>query len=380
MKNKPFNKTVTANTGKDILKLFNAKKDKQKDLAVVSPSGETEEALFDIWKTLLHHENFGVNNDFFQVGGNSIKGIQLVARINRHFSVQIGLTDIFLQPTIAQIASLVGDRQKSSLHSSIITVQPRPDRIPLSFSQERLWFIDRLEGSVPYHLPVVLRLKGNVNKDILGRVFQEIVNRHEALRTVIDEIEGQASQKILEKNAWQLEHIDGSVYSDDNKSLQKYIDKLVIAPFDLSKDHMVRCTLISLDQEDHFLVVTMHHIAADAWSMTVIVNEVVQLYASFIEGGSSNLAPLPLQYADYALWQRNYLQGEILDKKIGYWKDKLRDVAALQLPVDHTRPSVQKSHGASLDFKIDKELSAELELLCQQEGTTIYMTLLAAFN
>jgi NRPS condensation-like uncharacterized protein len=230
---------------------------------------------------------------------------------------------------------------------SIQVVEPRPEHIPLSFSQERLWFIDRLEGSSQYHLPVVLRLKGNLNKDALAKSIQEIVNRHEVLRTVIrQQAEGQASQYIMRKDAWQLDHVDDAIYEKGEESLQSYIQHLIKAPFDLSKDHMLRASLINIDENEHVLVLTMHHIAADGWSMSILVKEVMELYGSYNEDKDIQLARVPLQYADYAIWQRNYLQGEVLERKLGYWKQKLADVTPLEIPGDYARPAIQSMKGA----------------------------------
>ncbi|MEO7536236.1 MAG: amino acid adenylation domain-containing protein, partial [Ferruginibacter sp.] len=344
------------------------------------PRNEVEVKLAEIWQELLRVDRIGVHDNFFELGGHSLLAMRVISAIRRELETELAIKALFVNPTIALLALHLKGEQKTLALPTIQAVKERPENVPLSFGQERLWFIDRLEGSVPYHLPSVLRLKGKLNKAGLAHALQTIVNRHEVLRTVIREYEGKASQYIINENEWELNIVDGLIYKENPDALKSYIHQLSIKPFDLSKDHMIHATLIALDGEDHVVVMVMHHIASDAWSTSILVKEVVELYSSYEQNRSSNLTPVQLQYADYALWQRNYLQGEILDKKIGYWKDKLRDVAALQLPVDHTRPSVQKSHGASLDFKIDKELSAELELLCQQEGTTIYMTLLAAFN
>jgi NRPS condensation-like uncharacterized protein len=217
---------------------------------------------------------------------------------------------------------------------------------------------------------------------VLSKVFQQVINRHEVLRTVFLQENDQVYQFILEKDSWNLDLQDGSKYIEtaDNQELQIYIEKLIVAPFDLGKDHMVRATLLALSCEDYLLVITMHHIASDAWSMSIIVNEVVELYSAYMEDRASNLIPLDLQYSDYSIWQRNYLQDEILNSKLEYWKAKLDGVATLVLPADYTRPSVQSTRGASIDFHIDKELSAKIQLLCQQQGTTTFMTLLAAFK
>ncbi|MEJ7675699.1 MAG: condensation domain-containing protein [Chitinophagaceae bacterium] len=317
---------------------------------------------------------------FFKVGGNSLKAVQLVSRISRDFSVHVQLTEIFLQPTIEKLAIHILSQEKSLLSSSIISIQQRPNQIPLSFSQERLWFIDQLEGSVQYNLSDVFRLRGEFNKEALEHALSMIVDRHEVLRTVILEEHGKPYQYIKEKGRWQLNVVDGHLFQNNTLGLKQYIDKLIREPFDLSKDDMIRAHLITLNNQEHVLVVTMHHIASDGWSLSIFTKELVELYGYYINERTALPEPLKLQYADYAIWQRQHLQGELLNKKISYWKEKLKGVSPLQLPTDYIRPTVQSTKGALKSFNIDKELSGQLVQLSNQQSTTLFMTLLAAFK
>jgi NRPS condensation-like uncharacterized protein len=250
----------------------------------------------------------------------------------------------------------------------------RVEHIPLSYSQERLWFIEKLEGTVQYHLPAVLKLKGKLNIEALQYALKTIVDRHEVLRAVIRENNGQGYQCILEQNHWQLGIDDNFNQQNDPHGLQQYIVTSISQPFDLSNDYMLRANLVKLGDDDYVLVVTMHHIASDGWSLSVIVKEVIELYGAYIEKRPAQLPALALQYADYAIWQRTYLQGELLDKKISYWKNKLEGVLPLQLPTDYERPVIQSMKGAVTGLLIDKELSAQLQSLCQQHETTMFMT------
>ncbi|MBK8549760.1 MAG: amino acid adenylation domain-containing protein [Ignavibacteria bacterium] len=252
--------------------------------------------------------------------------------------------------------------------------------LPLSFSQEQIWFIDRLEGSIQYHLPAVLRLSGKLNKNALEKALQNIVNRHEVLRTVIQETEGKAYQLVKENYNWKLKFVDGSKFKDKEEKLKSYIKDLINIPFDLSEDPMMRGHLISINDDDHRLVITLHHIASDGWSLSIFVKELVELYESYEKNREDNLTPLPIQYADYAIWQRNYLQGEVLEKKLDYWKEKLRGSEPLQLATDYNRPAVQSTKGSVAGFSFDKELSESLQTLSQQQGATLFMTLLSAIN
>ncbi|NML38920.1 amino acid adenylation domain-containing protein [Chitinophaga sp. G-6-1-13] len=252
--------------------------------------------------------------------------------------------------------------------------------VPLSFSQERLWFIDQLEGSISYHLPNILRLKGTLNREALAYAFQEIVNRHEVLRTVMTEEAGVAYQQVLDKGKWNIKVTDDPIYKQNEKALEEYLRSLIEVPFDLQKDHMLRADLICLSADEHVLLVTLHHIASDGWSTGIIVPELVELYQSFVEGRPAQLLPLTIQYADYAIWQRENLSATVLKEKLDYWKGKLKGSSTLELPIDYVRPIVQSTHGASRRYRLDPALSDQLQALSLQQGSTLFMTLLAAFN
>ena len=253
--------------------------------------------------------------------------------------------------------------------------------IPLSFSQERLWFVDRLEGSVQYHIPAVLRLKGELNRKALEDTLRTIINRHEVLRTVIREYNDQGYQHIMSAEDWTLGSIkEPGINGKKNGELSSYIAELIGRPFDLSADYMLRADLMQLSKDEYFLVVTMHHIASDAWSTSILVKEVIGLYNAFAGNLEIDLPEPPIQYADYALWQKQHLQGKVLEDMLGYWKSKLEDVAPLQLPTDYGRPLVPSSRGAVQVIKIDKQIATDIADLSRRQGTTQYMTLLAAFN
>ncbi|MCW3112753.1 MAG: amino acid adenylation protein, partial [Segetibacter sp.] len=252
--------------------------------------------------------------------------------------------------------------------------------IPLSFSQERLWVIDKLEGSVEYNVSSVFHLKGTLNRQALENTLQTLIDRHEALRTVFYQVDGVPYQKIKERNFYTLDVINNSNNKNKPTEVKELVRQLVRKPFNLSKDYMLRSSLISITEQEFYLVITVHHIAADAWSMPIIVQEVVQLYRSYVAGNENQLEQLNLQYADYAVWQRNFLQGDVLNKKLAYWKGKLQEVTALQFPTDFIRPSARSTRGASLDFNVDLELTGQLKEISRQYGASLYMTLLAAFN
>ncbi|MEZ4691278.1 MAG: amino acid adenylation domain-containing protein [Ignavibacteria bacterium] len=264
----------------------------------VAPRNETEEKLAAIWKDLLNIEQAGVNDNFFELGGHSLLAMRLISAIRREFNSELGIKDIFYYPTIAELAEQIGKENPVSVLPAVVSGE-RPKHIPLSFSQERLWFIDRLEGTVQYHIPAVFRLKGELNKDALSKALQSIVERHEVLRTVIYEKNGTGYQKILNCKDWSLNESDGSDIKKDPDSLQNYIQDIINKPFDLSADYMLRADLIKTDEKESILVVTMHHISSDGWSLSVIVNELAELYKAFDENRTPDLLPMPIQVCGF---------------------------------------------------------------------------------
>jgi amino acid adenylation domain-containing protein len=291
----------------------------------VAPRNEMEAALAAIWQELLGVERVGIYDNFFELGGHSLLAMRLVTIVRKTFDVEVAIKSIFSYPSIATFAGHLAIQNTGLLVPSIKDFS-RPLHIPLSFSQERLWFIHQMEGSTQYHLPAILRLKGTLNREALKHALHSVVERHESLRSVIYEEQDEAYQKIISSSGWKLSLADGAVYKNDREGLSHFIRPLISKPFDLTADYLLRATLIKLDESEYVLVVTMHHIASDGWSLPVIIKEVAALYASYTEGRSSGLSVPEIQYADYAIWQRNYLQGAVLENKIGYWKDKLSGV------------------------------------------------------
>ena len=307
--------------------------------------------------------------------------MRLISFIRKELNVEISIKELFTYPTIEGLATRLGSGV-SEVTMPPLEAHARPENIPLSFSQERLWFIDQLEGSVQYHIPAVLRLKGKLDVSALDHAFKTVLDRHEVLRSVIYQVEGNPFIRVKEDNDLAISVIDDFSNKEhrSNNELRQYISDLVNEPFDLSRDNMLRASLIRLADDEHILVVTMHHIASDGWSISILVREVVELYESFIQRQAPALIPLSIQYPDYAIWQKNYLQGDVLDRKLDYWKQKLSGVSAIQLPTDRARPAVRSNQGAMHGFAIDKNLVDRLQQLSQQNGVTLFMTLLGAFN
>ncbi|HWW77567.1 MAG TPA: condensation domain-containing protein, partial [Pyrinomonadaceae bacterium] len=260
----------------------------------------------------------------------------------------------------------------------------RDEALPLSFAQQRLWFFDQLQpNSATYNMPFPMRLTGQLDLEALRRTLREIVRRHEALRTTFVSVDGEPVQVI--NPAWQVELpvVDLSELSEDRREAEtnRLAAEEARRPFDLKQNPPLRAGLIKISEDDHVVLLTLHHISSDAWSMGVMVREIVALYGAFHEGRPSPLPELPVQYADYALWQRRWLQGEVLDAQMSYWREQLAGApVVLELPTDRPRPSMQTHRGAQLPLMLPEKLSESVKALGRREGVTLFMTLLAAWQ
>ena len=255
--------------------------------------------------------------------------------------------------------------------------------MPLSFAQQALWFLDQLSpGQATFNVPAVVRIEGPLDADALERSFQEIVQRHEALRTTFAIVDGRPVQVIAESLDLALEGVDLCAFAADQREAEavRLAAEEARRPFDLARGPLVRATLLRLDERDHALLLTMHHIVTDGWSFGVAAHELTTLYASFRDGTPAALPELPIQYADFAHWQRNRLQGEVLDQLLGYWSKQLAGVVPLELPTDRPRPPSGRPAGAIRTFALAPDLSAKLDALSSRESATPFITLLAAFQ
>ncbi|MHC5760523.1 amino acid adenylation domain-containing protein [Nostoc sp.] len=258
------------------------------------------------------------------------------------------------------------------------------EELPLSYAQQRLWFLDQLEpNSAFYNIPIALRLVGNLNQAALEQSLQEIIHRHEALRTNFITVDGKPSQIIHTETNWTVSVFEWQHLSPAEQEIatQQLAQEQALLPFDLANEALIRATLVLLSQTEHILLVCMHHIVSDGWSMGVFIQELAALYKAYSQGEPSPLAPLPIQYADFAIWQREWLQGDVLQTQLSYWQQQLKDAPALlSLPTDRPRPAVQTFAGATQEFKLSVELTNRLTKLSQEQGCTLFMTLLAAYH
>ncbi|HEY7768517.1 amino acid adenylation domain-containing protein, partial [Longimicrobium sp.] len=351
----------------------------------VAPRTPVEEVLAGIWAEVLRVERVGVEESFFELGGHSLLGTRVVSRIREVFAVELPLRALFEGPTVAELALRVEDERRAEtpvLPPVVPTDRTSP--LPLSFAQERLWFIDRLDpGSSVYNLPVAQRLVGALDEPALERAVGEIVRRHESLRTVFAEANGSPVQVIVPFDGFAVpvEDLSGLNPAEREAAARRRASEAAARPFDLAAGPLFRAALLRLADEDHVLLLSMHHIVSDGWSMGVFFREMWALYEAYREGRESPLPELAVQYADFAVWQREQLAGEALDRLLSYWRERLAGAPELlELPVDHPRPAAQTYRGASVPVELPPALLERLQALGRSEGTTLYMTLLAAFQ
>ena len=355
--------------------------------AYVAPRTHVEERIAQIFRDVLGLEQVGSNDHFFELGGHSLLATQAVSRINEHFAIQLPLINLFEGPTVAEIAERVETMLGQDIAEQPAPILPgvRDQRpLPLSFAQERLWFIQQLEPEqTTYNMPVAIRLCGPLATEALSQGLHTIVQRHEILRTSFIEVAGQPAQVIESARSIDLKQVDLTQLpsADRAAALEQAIDAEAYTPFDLSRAPLLRTVLLHLDTDEQVLVLTMHHIVSDGWSMGVLVNELSTLYNALVHGQTPQLAPLPVQYADFALWQRQWLRGPLLERQLAYWQQQLGDgVEPLELPTDRPRPALPSRAGARYSITIPAGLTQQLRALSQHEEVTLFMTLLAAFS
>lgn len=355
------------------------------EVPFVAPRDLIEEMLTDIWSHVLGVERVGIHDDFFALGGHSLLATQVISRIRNTFGVALPLLTLFEAPTVAGLVRHIKASQQGTHELSMPSLLPasRSEYLPLSFTQQRLWFFDQLEPSNPvYNISGAVRLHGSLDIRAVEQSINEVVRRHEILRTTFVTVDGRPLQVIAPALTVPLPVMDLQALSGEKQGAEvlRLITEEMQRPFDLSRGPLLRVNLLKLAEEEYILMLSVHHIVSDGWSTSVFVRELTALYAAFVNGVSFPLPELSVQYADYALWQREWLQGEVLETQLAYWKQQLEDLPALQLPTDYPRPVVQTFHGANQQIVLPRSLTAALRALSRREGVTLFMTLLAAYQ
>jgi NRPS condensation-like uncharacterized protein len=354
-------------------------------ISYTAPRTATEEIVCGIWADVLGLGRVGIGENFFELGGHSLLVTQVVARVRAVFGVEVPLRVLFETPLAEAVAAEVERLMKLRGGAPPAPKLLRADRtapLPLSFAQQRLWFIDQLEpGNAAYNVPLAVRLAGRLDVGAINASLTEIVRRHEVLRTSFPSVEGAPVQFIHEAASVAVSVVDVSSFDAElrEQAARVLADEEASRPFDLATGPLVRALLVRLGAEDHALVVVLHHIVADGWSADVLVREFGMLYEAFREGRPSPLEELPIQYADYAVWQRNWLSGDVLEAQLQYWRKQLEGIERLDLPFVSSKVSGARK-GAAVQFTIPAEVAAGIRKLSREESATLYMTLLASFQ
>ncbi|MEE8586626.1 MAG: amino acid adenylation domain-containing protein, partial [Acidobacteriota bacterium] len=350
-----------------------------------APATPAEELLAGIWCDVLGREGIGAGDSFFHLGGHSLLATQVISRIRSAFGIELPLRTLFQAPTLSELAQRVEEQQQTGSRASAppLVRVPRDGGLPLSFAQQRLWFLDQMEPDSPaYNIPVALRLTGHLDCSALQAAFQEIVRRHESLRSCFPAQQGEAVQSILPPPEWTLPRIDLGALGEGRRRLElrRLASEQARRPFELAHGPLLRSHLVRMRSEEHALLATLHHIVSDGWSMGVMLREMSALYGAFLQGRPSPLEELPIQYSDFAVWQRNWLAGPVLQQQLDYWKEALAGAAPLELPCDRVRPSKLPTRGGGVRFEWPHELGQALQQLSRSNDSTLFMTLLAGFQ
>ncbi len=352
-----------------------------------APATPTERELAEIWAEVLGAERVGATDDFFSLGGHSLLATRMISRVRRAFAVELPLRALFEAPTVAGTAARIDAALRAGDGAEAPPVVPAPrdgSPLPLSFAQQRIWFLQELEPeSAAYNMPHPLRLEGPLDVPALRRSLDTLAARHETLRTVFGRAEGEPVQAVLPAGRVPLPAVDLAGLADDarRRETRRLAAAEALRPFDLARGPLMRALLVRAGAEEHGLLFTLHHVISDGWSLGILVREVSELYSALAGGREPALPALPVQYADYAVWQRRWLAGGAMDRQVAFWRGQLAEAPPLlELPVDRPRPAMATEAGARVAFELPAELAAALDALSRREGATLFMTLMAAFQ
>ena len=345
----------------------------------IAPQNEVERTVANIWAEVLKLDQVGMTDDFFELGGHSLLATRVVSRVRRALKCDVSLKSLFEHSELQAFVTAL--EASSSDHSQLIP-QERGSSLPLSYAQERQWFLWQLDpDSAAYHIPAALRLKGELDIPALERSFSSLIERHESLRTTFI-LEGEHAVQVIAQATPLSIKLDTLVsINEPEQAIRKYVETQIQELFDLQSGPLLRVKLLQLATDDHVLIIVQHHIVSDAWSMQVMVRELIELYAGQSLGLNVTLPALPVQYADYAIWQRQWMNAGERERQLAYWSQQLGgEQTLLELPLDHPRPMEQSFRGAKVEFALSDTLSLSLKQLAKQLNVTPFMLLLASFQ
>ncbi len=347
---------------------------------LVAPRTEVEDAIACIWREVLRLEQVSVHDDFFEIGGDSLLAVQVVSRIGSVLGLELSLDEFFRGPTVAEVSSRMP-------HAATFEAPIEPAHelsAPLSWAQQRLWFTSQLDNaSAAYHIPLCLRIYGGLDSVALQSTLDALLRRHESLRTVFVNVEGEPVQRVLRTTPFELQDLDLRRRSrrQHEADVAECARAQLSAPFDLTAGPMIRGSLLRLAEDEHVLLITMHHIVSDGWSIGVILRDLANLYGTYCAGLPESLPPLPIQYTDYASWQRRASAQAHSHQHVLYWQEQLRGAPTLlELPLDRSRPPAQSYRGADATVWLDVDLTAQVRALSRRLDVTLAMTLQVAWT
>lgn len=348
----------------------------------VAPRNHTEETLAGIWSEVLGIRTIGIYNNFFDLGGHSLTATQVVYRMHKVFGAVIQLKDLFTHPTIEGLAIWLDSQAKASFEA-IVPVEEQ-DYYAVSHAQKRMWILSQLDEELSaYNIPGAYVLEGMLNISILQKAFNSLIKRHHSLRTAFVTIQGLPFQRVGEAGdvLCEISHIDLRLHPGKKAEALRLATAATAAAFDLEKPPLWNVRLLQMEDEQYVLLFNMHHIISDGWSMDVLIRELLQAYNAWLQGAYAEPAPLAIQYKDFSAWQHRQLSGELLDKHRAYWLQQFKaEIPVLALPTDHPRPSIKTSRGSNLHTFLGTAVSDDLRQLSQQQGASLFMTLLASLN
>lgn len=345
-----------------------------------------EEVVAGIWCEVLEVNSVGLEENFFEMGGHSLLATQVISRVRKMLEVEIEVKSLFERPTVRGLSEFIESKMIKGSRPPAPPIVPvkRIGALPLSFGQKRLWVFDQIEpGNPVYNIPSVIRLIGPLSVPALQQTLTEVARRHEILRTIILIIDGEPMQQVLPPTPIRMWVVDLSRMPDEMRLLEaKRIVKLEASgSFDLGRGPLIRAGLVKLEEKDHVAVMTMHHIVSDGWSTGILIAEVREIYRAIVRGEEARLKELAIQYGDYAVWQREQLEGEVIEEQKRYWKEQLRGAPEVMNVVGgRERPEVQSYRGGSEAVRVSKEVSEGIREMSRREGVTLYMSLLGAFK
>lgn len=349
----------------------------------IAPRNPLETQLASLWSEVLDLERVGIHDNFFDLGGHSLLVTQLVSRVRDALQVEVTIRDVFESPTVATFADSLQALSATEIDAFTIRPQSRSGNIPLSFAQERLWFLSQMFPESPvYNIQTLIQASLRLDPALLEQSLEALANRHEILRTTFPVYNGQPVQAIANDLSFPVEVIDLSTLPEQERSAvaHAHITEFTERPFDLARGPLLRVALLTIAEQEQIFLLVIHHIVADGWSMGIVLRELWIFYAAQLEGRTATLPELPIQYVDFALWQQHYLSGSALQSLLAYWRQQLQGLPTLRIPTDSVRPATPLHRGKRCSLTLTTELSTAVLDLGRTEGCTLFMTLLAALS